>query len=422
MLNYLPCLLETMLLLITILTITLNAVTQLLLEGEITRPLFGHARTLAPKWDEDFAIALLRLGTASLEATNVAGLGNEVGSIAVGDSQLVDTQVKKVSAGAESTVEMNSAGFVSISFPHTKRGGIHANTGFTNEIKNVKAKNAEDDWLIDYVWLRELTRFSLGLLAIIRGVYRFFLWLIWYRWKGIPLRGRSVDVRLSNGLSVVQPAVADPRDESAHDSVYRRFLRGEDVTDDEFEYVPSHEQAFVEDSDSEEIEPDAETDDSDGVNGMEATGLYLDLLSNTATSSSVSPGPVLIAHMTAEKAYPLTRRRYNELVPQSQISQAHSMDRRRDDMEDFIYDRRGRAIASNTELSSAGDLTQEGRMNCVICTSEPREIICWPCKCLALCNDCRENLASRVSASKHTCPCCRRRSVERDIVLVVQAN
>ena len=29
-------------------------------------------------------------------------------------------------------------------------------------------------------------------------------------------------------------------------------------------------------------------------------------------------------------------------------------------------------------------------------------------RCLALCDDCRENLASRQSASKHSCPCCRR--------------
>ena len=75
LLNYLPSLLETLLLLVTLLTISLNALTQLLLEGQITRPLFGHQRSLIPKWDEDFGIVLLRLGTASLEATSVAGLG-----------------------------------------------------------------------------------------------------------------------------------------------------------------------------------------------------------------------------------------------------------------------------------------------------------------------------------------------------------
>src|ERR1700735_1646403 len=81
LLNYMPCLFESLLSLVTLLTIALNALTQLLLEGAVTRPLFGHAATLLPRSDEDFSIVLLRLGAASLEATSVAGLGNEVGGV-----------------------------------------------------------------------------------------------------------------------------------------------------------------------------------------------------------------------------------------------------------------------------------------------------------------------------------------------------
>jgi hypothetical protein len=32
-------------------------------------------------------------------------------------------------------------------------------------------------------------------------------------------------------------------------------------------------------------------------------------------------------------------------------------------------------------------------------------------RCLALCDDCRENLASRSSSAKHKCPCCRQKCV-----------
>jgi len=47
------------------------------------------------------------------------------------------------------------------------------------------------------------------------------------------------------------------------------------------------------------------------------------------------------------------------------------------------------------------------RFSCVICTIEPRSIILWPCRCLALCDECRGSLAARTSSGKHTCPCCR---------------
>ncbi|KAF8984517.1 hypothetical protein BGZ46_007777 [Entomortierella lignicola] len=44
------------------------------------------------------------------------------------------------------------------------------------------------------------------------------------------------------------------------------------------------------------------------------------------------------------------------------------------------------------------------RMLCVVCQSEPRGILLRPCRCLALCNECREVLASRRFKQ---CPCCR---------------
>lgn len=419
MLNYLPCLLETMLFLITLLTIGLNALTQLLLEGEISQPLFGHAQTLAPKWDEDFAVALLRLGTASLEATNVAGLGNELGSIAAGDSQLMDARANNMSTEAEGIVELNSAGVVSITSSSSRKGGNKSAGGFAHEIKHVKVKNIQDDWLFDRVWLREVARFSWSLFAVARGFYRLFLWLIWYKWKGARLRRHSSEDRSVVEAPVIQHIRANSRSgREFPDSVYGRFLRGEDVSDDEDEYTPLHGPTGSGDSrghsiqaSDEEEEPDSEGDDSDDGNGMETAGLYSDLLSNSAMSSSVSPGPVLIAHMTANYASPLTRRRYNELVavPYRQHSPDLAVNQRKDELGDFIRDRRAQTDAMITDGSSTGSFAHEGRMNCVICTSEPREIICWPCKCLALCNDCRENLASRVSASKHSCPCCRRR-------------
>ncbi|KAF9907815.1 hypothetical protein EC991_010507 [Linnemannia zychae] len=45
-----------------------------------------------------------------------------------------------------------------------------------------------------------------------------------------------------------------------------------------------------------------------------------------------------------------------------------------------------------------------GRLLCVVCQTEPRGVLLRPCRCLALCNDCREVLASR---RYKQCPCCR---------------
>ena len=79
--NFFSCVVESMLVCLIAFSLLLNVITQLLLEGAITRPLFGHVDTLMPKMDEDFGVALVRLGTASLEATSAAGMGNEVGGV-----------------------------------------------------------------------------------------------------------------------------------------------------------------------------------------------------------------------------------------------------------------------------------------------------------------------------------------------------
>lgn len=65
----------------------------------------------------------------------------------------------------------------------------------------------------------------------------------------------------------------------------------------------------------------------------------------------------------------------------------------------------------NPLLDSAQDIEsseceeeEDFTTDCVICTVNKRAIILWPCKCLAMCEDCRVSLA--VKKFDH-CPCCR---------------
>ena len=387
---------------ITLLTIGLNALTQLLLEGEIKRPLFGHSRSLAPKWDEDFAVVLLRLGTASLEATNVAGLGNEVGYITLVD---VEKRRETKQLRDEGMVEIASAGVLSVSF--SKKGARRAR-GFLNEIKHVKPHTqSESDMVIDHVWLNELFRFALTLLSVIRGFFKLFFWLVWFRWWQ-PKPAEKSNPTIGN---------QEPEGHSADDT-YRRFLEGASVSDDEDEYVPPNNiyNDNTSDSDSESINSDEGEVDGRTEELDETVGLYADI----SKSATHTPAPLLLAHMANAPGAPLTRRRYKRLVSGVRNSRdTADMLTSAEDWMSFVAERRQETEQKDSEVP-------EGRA-CVICTVEPREIICWPCRsvyslscfaarlmnffhsCLALCDDCRENLASRFSASKHSCPCCRRR-------------
>lgn len=81
---------------------------------------------------------------------------------------------------------------------------------------------------------------------------------------------------------------------------------------------------------------------------------------------------------------PITRSRYREIpLDESEL------------FLQVLEERRKGAIANNE--------TRE--YLCVICQCTPRQVILWPCKCFALCEDCRVTLASKRFKG---CVCCRR--------------
>lgn len=377
--NIVPNFVESFLLFVTAVTCTLNALSQLLVNGAITRPLVGHTATLLPKWDEDFSVVLFRLGTASLEATSVAGLGNEVGSV----TELSGDIAKAPLQPDHSTVEINRAGVVAIM--HGKN--VRESRGFGNEIKNVKVSSRHSDaWvdaLVNATWNKALGRFLLGIWRLLRFSVR----ALWAR-----LRRRS---KLEPVVQADTAPAAEEEDVMDIDAdVYQRFLRGDELSEDEEDWEPGASPLGTPSASDDEAEPS--DDDPNNESTEDALVLYADL---SATASSSSTAPLLLAHMTNPSASPLTRRRYSRVLS-SALGQPAAGPSQIVDWPAFVQERR------DAKREQAPD--EEGRRYCVVCTVEPRDIICWPCRCLALCDDCRENLASRAAASKHLCPCCRR--------------
>lgn len=345
------CVIESMLAAITLLTVSLNAVTQLLLDGAITRPLFGHASTLLPKWDEDFSIVLLRLGTASLEATSVAGLGNEVSNVAATRALGVDETLVEYGS-----IELTRFGATSISNAVQIDGKrLRVKHGFGNEIRNIKAGTPLDGELfIDGAWYRELGWFGLGIVKCAKGIWR-TLWGI-IKQRHLPRFAARPPIQPEMG-----PEENIPEDEAIDD--YQRFLRGEDVSDDgeDFEPPSPSRPAWISRTPS-SLSESGEGEEDGEAPTTETVDLYADL-TTTAESSAL-----MLAHITDTSRLPLTRRRYRQLIDDRPTAPADE-----DTLPLMIRQR----LANGGHQLSALD---EARRNCVICTVEPRDIICWPCR------------------------------------------
>ncbi|KAJ6584747.1 hypothetical protein B0H19DRAFT_1206465 [Mycena capillaripes] len=401
LLNYVPNAFETILILTISLTVVLNALTQLILTGSVSRPLLGlglsgsgtsGAWMWAPPYDEDWGVVLLRVGTASLEATGLRGWGNELPLVAAAPLA-PDPQYPEYG-----TARLGPSGVVQVSngFGAAGTARRYKRRGLANEVREVDVGAAASERafgadLVNWRWIKETWRFVAIAWMTGKGLMS-GVWL--YIMSGGKTWGgrRRADAvgREAATAQVIGEEEEEEGEEDQDDAVYDRFLRQEEISDDDDD--AAREWDLGESSESEdEGEGERELGDAETVD------LFTDLGANTSA-------PVLLAHMTRDGDSPLTRRRYGSLVdagPQLPVIRT-------------LPSQQPRMSASNltsyTALPAARAPAQpndETRRNCVICTCDAREIICWPCRCLSMCDGCREVLASRASASKHRCPCCR---------------
>jgi hypothetical protein len=165
--------------------------------------------------------------------------------------------------------------------------------------------------------------------------------------------------------------------------------------------------------DGEDEEDDGEEDleSSEEVGDVSTELLQLarvDFDESDATSTSYTN--VLMAHLSSQQQGALTRRGYNRLIGGQSRAEEEAQQ-----LIEVITQRRKQLPTSEADFSSE----RERMRLCVICYIEDRTIICWPCKCLALCEGCREAMATRPPPrsqfgtstnqvkSTHTCPTCR---------------
>lgn len=338
-------------------------------------------------------MALLKLGTACIEATQYSGLRNELVSVEERNGPWLELThgssevFKGHSALGGFNSEITQIEVAKLQDPHSKRPYPTALMTFLKACGRTAIVLA---WsTINATPLgRKVVDYSIRLWRS-RWWYGPRSWRVWQRqaWAEPPaLEAARVERVLRARLeritrNVVSVNTANDRSSSgqsssfqlrhreetpmAGPSVYDDFLRGEIMSDDE---DAERDWEEIDDSSSEASDIGLEVEDVDEVD----PALYRDLL-NESSESSGDIQPVLLAHMTTSSSTPLTRRRYAAIL-NSGSSPSRAVTPVANDIQDIMRDRRMEMAGRNHEP------WDEDRRACVVCTIEPRDTILWPCR------------------------------------------
>ncbi|KAJ3512483.1 hypothetical protein NLJ89_g3497 [Agrocybe chaxingu] len=393
LLNYIPNIFETFLISTILLTIFTNALVQILVRGRVDRVLSGlgigpganiHNDDETPisflqslPYEEDFGVLLLRVGTASLEATGLRGWGNEVAPIQLPaqprrrrSTTLIDTHsldtsptygrvrmgrlgVGDVSYGAStSTSTSRMLGGSTDVFSDTtlrsrhRRGPSTSTTtthlrGFNNDVRTVDLGNSD---AANGGGLGSGTNVR-AMWGVLRGLVIFLLERARGRVRVREQAAARKPIRAgvsAQGVTASRNAeIEDDEDEERRreKEIYQRFLRGEDISDDE-DYHSG--QTEFEESDYEE-ESESPHDEEEGCNEreVETVQLFTDFIRNGGSReagwSSSTGGEMVLAHLmhgtgtSGSSPGPLTRRRWDAMVQRS----PHDFQRRGQHSNDF---------------------------------------------------------------------------------------
>lgn len=421
--------------------VILRALVQLITESRLSMDIFGHASAL-PHRDDDFLVALIKYGTATLETTAMKGLNNEVSMLSHPTSTYVELHAGSSSASSAGTL---GTGQVLAAHPAYDRSQRFLSTDpWNNEVRLIKpvsdGSNEVDPLSKNASMRKEIWRFC-------KAIY--LLWQVYIvgyvaNKTGVGRLAQG-DSKVARGLRWVGVSPDGYEQEQEQERRGRRLQReqgkpqsdrialeteADDLSDPDYNPVDDLDAELSgsdnSDSESEEEEPREDFRTSLGrdlvlrsrsTSPYSREGTPLDSRLDEVRSLLEEPEQrdvltVLIAHLQAEvgsqRSPPLTRRRYRAIT--SSLSSGTS------DPNDMALTT---AIVSRRQAVNSGhlpgtsdewdDSTFRAASTCVVCCAEQRSIVLWPCRCLALCNDCRAELAARSNSQggSSICPCCR---------------
>ncbi|KTW32485.1 uncharacterized protein T551_00575 [Pneumocystis jirovecii RU7] len=187
--------------------------------------------------------------------------------------------------------------------------------------------------------------------------------------------------------------------------LYDRFIRGYEISEnesDDSDFIPSpsiHSSDDIDWKNNENIETcSQESSSDDNGENFYAEKTFSELFpSLRSLAPFISPeheeSRILQSHMTSHMV--VTRSKYREILHSKHGS---------DDIKRLLETIKDRRQAMMELMNSSKDKNILQTRTCVICCCSTRNIVLWPCRCLALCDDCRKTLAMR---NFKECPCCR---------------
>lgn len=195
---------------------------------------------------------------------------------------------------------------------------------------------------------------------------------------------RKTPVAVSTGVSITK---------DWDDSNYASLLQGQDISefDDSEDYQEYQEYSESDFSDIESIDVSRPEQDVLPINELMTSEGVTEFFQESIDSS------IFKVHMNNDKGI-ITRSKFKQLVSKTEDETSKLIE--------LILHKRSHQleeIHQGKDPSTSGD--SELTQYCVICQCNPREIITWPCRCFAICEDCRISL---VSKGMEGCVCCRR--------------
>lgn len=378
---------------ISLVTIAVHAAAQLAVEHRITSDIFGRAARL-PTRNDDFSLAVIVYGAACLETTHASGLSNEVAPLLA----KVDMPYIELANGAPTAITDSSShnsqsifmADVNYAYPSSQLRGLQT------EVTDVRARALHPDQAPNPMsrtssLVREAGRLCIALSNILLDILRLCCFTLGRRFDFLSKRAKGPG-RIARALRFM-----GVRDEEM--PIRFRTRRSRQATPARHVDVvesDSEDEDFVLRADSNSAS-DSEEDGSEGTDGdqdededegrEDSFVLYTDFMQEEQEGESPEDlNKVMVAHMAGPAHRRLTRAQFQQLaaVPTAPT--------------------RPQAPAGSIDTSRWENL--ETQLVCIVCRADARSIICWPCRCLAMCEGCKDVLAT-TSHSSNSCPTCR---------------